>query len=164
MKKEIINNNSDAIKIGKNQVKTISIILATVIITLLIVGFAFVYYPKIVKASKVDSFKKVAFDSIVCQYSCPLEEQEFKNKTQMLPNTECVTQCASAFQHDKLKYNDLTDKDLNNDNLIKDIPKLIDNCRTNSLINGTFQLENEKYFPCVSQNLETLKEQYSYLK
>ncbi len=164
MKKEIKKEKSDEIKLGSKQVKTISIIATTIIITLLIVGFIFVYYPKQVKANKIDSYKKDAFNSIVCQYSCPLVEQEFQNKTQLLPNTDCVKLCATEFQNNKIKYQGLSNKDLNNDDLINVTSKIIDDCRTNSLKEGTIELDNEKYFSCVSQSLETLKSQYSYLK
>ena len=164
MKKEIIKNNSDEIKIGKNQVKTIGIILTTVIITLLIIGVTFVYAPKIIKNYKIDSYKKEAYTSVLCQYSCPLESQEFQNKTQMMPGKECVKQCAQKLQSDKAKYTGLTNNDLSKDNLIKDISTSVDSCRTSSLINGTIILDNERYFPCVVQDLESLKGKYSYLK
>ncbi|MEM3113354.1 MAG: hypothetical protein QXI33_02935 [Candidatus Pacearchaeota archaeon] len=163
-KEESKKGNLDEIRIGRKQIKTISIILTTIIITLLIIGFVFVYYPKQVKANKIDSYKKDVYSSILCQYSCPLKEQEFQNKTQMLPDTECVKQCTLDLQIKKSRYTGIRGTDLGNDELVKDVSKVIDDCRTSSLIGDTFTLDNEKYFPCVTQKLESLKDKYDYLK
>ena len=152
----------EQIKIRK---QVIYAIIITFIVTLALSYTFFKYIPSTKENNQLNEYKKALFSSTICQYSCPLESQVYQNKTQLLPGTECVKSCTASFR-ELQKGEQFSNEQLKNDNLIADIEKVVSNCKTSSIIEGNNpipSIDNVKFFPCVSETLESLKKNYSYL-
>tara|TARA_Y100000310_G_scaffold131061_1_gene130274 strand:+ start:486 stop:983 length:498 start_codon:yes stop_codon:yes gene_type:complete len=108
-------------------------------------------------------YKKALYDSISCQYSCPLLFQEFQNKSQFLPSRTCVQNCVADFEALGLDSTRYTDSDLLNDELVIDLEQAITDCRAKSFLNST-ETDSQAFFQCSIQALNDIKEDYPYLQ
>ncbi len=142
---------------------TINIFLA-VIITLIITSAFFIYYPKYKESKEIKEYKKALYESVLCQYNCPLVEQTLQNKTQMLPEQTCVQACTEKFRQMNIDGAKFSEKDLQNDNLIKDIEAGVGGCRTKAANLTTLKIDNPAFFNCTIDFLESLNQNYNYLK
>ncbi len=145
-------------------------ILVTAVISFVvafaIAYFVFAYIPANSESSQINDYKKALYNSVLCQYKCPLVEQMFNNKTVNAPNASCVQTCSAEFRAQQLKAGEtISDSDLLSDNLIEDIQNIVTACRNQSISdNGNLpDINNTVFFPCVVNGLEGLKNQYSYL-
>ena len=152
----------EQIKIRKQIVYAV---VVTFIVTLIISYVLFKYIPSTQENNQLNEYKKALFSSTICQYSCPLEEQVYQNKTQLLPGTECVKSCTESFR-ELQKWEQFSNEQLKNDNLIADVEKVVSACRTSSILEGNNtipSIDNVNFFSCVSKDLESLKKNYPYL-
>ena len=117
------------------------------------------YYPEYKQKSEINSYKKKLVDSIICEYNCPLQEQNNSGKIQMIPEANCVETCTKDF---KSLPNLYSNENLNQDNFIVEIQNVITECKKRSTQN--FVLNNTEFFPCNAQELSKLSEKFSYLK
>lgn len=150
---------SDEIKIS---IKLVSIISVIVIIILLIGAYFIFFYGKHTK-NEVERYKSAVYDSLVCQFSCPIQTVHIDNRTQALPETNCIKTCSSALTKENFKNDTYTKEELLNDNLFVDIDQLIVQCKSAST-NSTRDLDYKAYFDCNYQKLQELKQKYPYLK
>ena len=154
------NTKNDSVKISKK-----SIYSAVIVILLLVfIGFfAFRYYPNMIKEKKINEYKKALYEGAICQYDCPLVEQVFQNKTQLLPEVTCIKTCLGDFVARNLTLKDFTNQDLQKDDFMKDVEKSVTNCKT-KVVDITIEAErNREFFGCISLGLKTLKSKYNYL-
>jgi len=139
-------------------------VIITFILTLSLSAFAFKFYPEMQRENVIKSYKKSLFNSVLCQYSCPLTNQTAQNKTQLLPTESCIRECTSLLQNNK--NIGITNQDLADDNLIKDVEDVVNNCRTSSISQGSIEsisINNELFFDCVKSGLSSIKSNYNYL-
>ncbi len=161
-------------KKGKSNYKLFTIILVVIILTFAISAYIFKYMPEQKKKAEIQSYKKAMFDSVACQYSCPLESQQIPvndsktgkivNKTQLLPGLECVKNCTAAYKQQFEAGSSITDKELLEDNFLKDIQTVIVDCRKASLNTTTLTTDNVFFFSCTTTNIQNLKTNYTYLR
>jgi len=142
--------------------QTLYIIIA-VIITAVVTSAFFIYYPKYQGNNEINQYKKALYDSVLCQYSCPLVDQVVQNTTQKLPEQACVQACTEKLRTINIDGNKFSNSDLQNDNFVKDVESGITNCRTESLNTTTLKVENERFFSCSINFLQSVKDNYSYL-
>ena len=135
----------NSIKIRKSTLYISIALLALILSSLL---FYSIYLPKKSFNDDLNFYKKSLFDSTLCQYSCPLQEQEFQGRSQFFPLRPCVQKCLEDLAALNLDGTKFSDQDLGNDNLIKDLGDSISNCRNSSIINqdDPSVLENSKFF------------------
>ncbi len=159
-------DHKDEIKLNVNG-KVVSAIIITAVIVFAISFVIFKYIPDQNKNSGVNEYKKQIFDSVSCQYKCPLTSQTSQNKTQLLPDLSCVQKCTADL---KTRQNDTTqiqysDPDLKKDNLFTDIQNLVTSCKTTSIDQKLTPpaINNTMFFTCVAQGLDTIKPKYKYL-
>lgn len=138
-----------------------------VVLTAVICYILFVYVPQHNEKTEINNYKKAIFDSMICQHRCPLTDQLLNNKTQLLPDTACVSNC-TAIAKEKMNNSDFTQKDLEGDSLFIEMQNSINLCKkqsssTNPIDNST-TVNNAAYFACVPVKLELLKNNFSYLK
>jgi len=154
------NNKRDKVKVSK---VWMAVVIA-VILTFAASAFVFVYLPKIQKQNEIKEYKQVLYDSILCQYSCPLIEKKVGvNKTDLVPEPECVKECSlelNAKIASGVKY---TEAEVSNDDLLKDMRSSIDVCKRESFDNSTLAINSSEFFVCVKSDLVELKEKYSYV-
>lgn len=145
--------------------KTLSAIILTAIVVFLLTFLILNYIPDNKRQSELNSYKKDMFDSFACQYQCPLKEQLFQNKTQLLPDVSCTQQCTTALKNKQNESDKFSNNDLKNDNLFLDVEKLVSECRTSSVNNSTMipSINNTLFFDCVKGKIEPLRSQYKYL-
>ncbi len=144
-------------------INKIRLIFAIILIAIIVIGyFLYDYYQKQKRVNEINEYKKRFYEGMLCEYSCPMASQEYKNKTQMLPEINCVKACVEPF---KEKYSDKSFKkeELEKDSLLKDIDDAIKKCKTGSVNMNNLSLDNSAYFNCSAKGLEGLREKYSYL-
>src|SRR3989344_207668 len=69
--------------------KMIYAIIITAILVFAIAYSVFVYLPKYQEQAKVDNYKRELYQSLVCQYSCPLSQHLIKDMGDII--TACRT-------------------------------------------------------------------------
>jgi len=149
----------ETIKISRKMLFTI---LALVIIAIALASYFFVYVPSEEKKAETNVYKKALYESILCQYSCPLEEAEVLNQTQTIPSLECVNTCITNLRESGLTGEQFSSDELLEDDLVRDVETAISNCRAES-VNEDGTTDNERFFACGKEALESLKEKYPYL-
>ncbi|MFA5993038.1 MAG: hypothetical protein WC796_05005 [Candidatus Pacearchaeota archaeon] len=143
-------------------VVTIAIVVAVIAIALSYVVFS--YMPQQKKVNLINDYKKASYEAILCQYSCPLElQQNAQNKTELLPQTDCVKNCSSALNQKNLSSDVFSANDLKNDNFFNDLLSLVNNCKKQSLNQTSLSLNTQSYVDCVSTNIKGLTTTYNYI-
>jgi len=141
--------------------------LITIILVIALIVLSFLIYNKSNgdNDSDLNNYKKALYESVLCQYSCPLIEQEFNNITQYLPLKPCVESCINQFRALGLNDTKFSDETLINDNLVKDIEITIRACKLSSSeeMNNTQRINNEIFFKCSVDGLNSIKSNYTYL-
>ncbi len=144
--------------------KTFYLIIAGLVFVLVAGYFGFGFYKEKAWENEVNSYKKFLYDSTVCQYSCPLEEQQIGNSSLLLPEKECVTSCLEGFRNSGIDANKFSNNDLMKDGLVLDIQDKVVACKRDSA-NLTGERERaESFVSCVGNSLRELKETYGYLE
>ena len=138
--------------------------LVVIIIALVVLLYIFTFLPKQAEKKEIQEYKKVLFEGTLCQYSCPLTNQMYQNRTQMLPEKKCTDSCLAEFRKKTLAIKIFSTEELQkDDNLISDVERAITACRQQNL-DSQGQVINDKFFACSSGSLNILKEKYTYLK
>jgi hypothetical protein len=113
------------------------------------------------------SYKKGLFQTVFCQYGCPLKFQLYQNKTQLIPDLDCVKNCTTEFKKEyssaALNKLNFTKQELANDNFFNDIELLVENCKKQSTDSASL-INNSQFFSCSIKGLELVRERYNYLK
>lgn len=147
-------------KINRN----LKIILFVAIIIIVFIGGYFLkdFLDKQNRIKEVNSYKKGFYEGLVCQYNCPMSLQNMSNKTQMLPDIDCVKSCSNTF---KQKFSSFSAKqeELQRDNLLNDIDLAVKNCKKNTINSTAYTFNNTEYFNCAAKSLDELKIKYNYL-
>lgn len=155
--------------------KNLFIIIFVIFIIVIILFYFLNYIPNKNKKDQINLYKKAVYESISCQYNCPINDTKIANKTQRLPDFLCLQRCIMNIREKNLSLNQLSQEDLLNDDFAKDITDTIDSCKeiyaksqiTNgSLSNSTLeipQVDADKLFECVRKGLINIKNKYSYL-
>jgi len=139
------------------------------VVVILIIIFASVYYfyymPKQNYQKSIITYKKAMYDSVICQYSCPLTEQKFQKTNQSLPDQQCIKTCTEAVKALNISGSQFSDSDLLKDNLFADLDLIIKNCQTSSTqtVDNVTIINSSSFFTCVKPEAVALKEKYSYL-
>ncbi len=115
------------------------------------------------KARDVNNYKRGFYDGLVCQYSCPMSLQNLSNKTQMLPDVDCVKSCSAAFKNKFASFS-VKKEELQKDNLLNDIDNVVKGCKKNTINTTANTFNNTAYFNCAVKSLSGLKMNYSYLE
>lgn len=140
------------------------VLIIVIIVGVFIAGFYLKdFLDKQKRVSDVRDYKKAFYNGMLCEYSCPLAPQLYKNKTQMLPTIECVQGCTTPF---KTKYSSVsyTRAELERDKLLSDMNTTISYCKTHSVNMTSLTLNYAAYYNCSATGLEGLKQNYTYLK
>ena len=153
---------NQTIKLSKNTIYLIAIIIIAIIALL-------IFYNKSTKTQveipenidDINYYKKALFDSTVCQYSCPLEEQPFQGTQQLLPSKECIRSCIDELKANGFNENTTTQYNILLDPMVSDVESAIVNCRIENTIND--KINNEGFFTCSAEKLELLRGEYEYL-
>jgi hypothetical protein len=149
---------SDVIKLTKG-----GIVIGFVVLILLIAGFWYFgsYQPKMAKADKVEAYKKQVYESILCQYKCPIVNTTVNNETRPTPDVACIKECVNVAKATNITGEDISNAELKSDNLASDILLIIDSCtQTNTVSKMT---NYTGLYDCAGPQLEGLKQNYSYL-
>ncbi|PIN89539.1 hypothetical protein COU57_06095 [Candidatus Pacearchaeota archaeon CG10_big_fil_rev_8_21_14_0_10_32_14] len=146
------------------KLKKTSMFLVTGLILGLIIGIIasisyLKYYPEYKQKSEINSYKKKLIGSIICEYNCPIIEQNISGKIQLIPDSSCVESCTKDF---KALPNLYSNEQLNGDNYILEVQNVITECKKQSTQN--FILNNTEFFPCNSRELSKLSDKFDYLK
>ena len=152
---------NDSIKFSKKV-----LVISAIVLVLLILGS--IYYFKILpaqkKQSEIKEYKKALYDSILCQYNCPMQNYTIQNQTQTIQNHECVVQCINGLKGKGYIKNQYSNNEINDDSLAEDIQAIVANCRQNSVDSKTNLPDSQLTTDCAISGLENLKEKYPYLK
>ena len=148
---------------SKRRNTIITIVIIAVIVIVFVGGYYLKdYQDKQKRISEINDYKKGFYNGLLCEYSCPLSMQNMSNTTQMLPTLDCVKGCTGPF---KAKYASFsyTQKELEMDNLLRDINSTISYCKIHSVNMTAMKLDTVAYFNCAAKGVEGLKQNYTYL-
>ena len=115
--------------------------------------------------NEINSYKKGFYNSIYCEFNCPLTLQIVNNKTNrsdMVPDKECLKNCTEGFIQN-VSYKTIPQIELQNDHFLNDTDLLVNNCRRTSVNLDSNLLNSTKFFSCVEKNLYLIKAKYRYL-
>jgi hypothetical protein len=148
--------------------KIATVIILTAIVVFALAAFVFKYYPEMKRESEINAYKKAVYSTILCQYKCPLTPQFVSqvNRTEAVPDEVCVQNCTISLMN--VNSSNIKSEELMNDNLAKDIQDTLLACKSGSQVyNLTLvgqAVNTAMFFSCAIDGLESLKENYSYLK
>ena len=151
---------------SKNKTNVYKIIFGILLILLIAVSvysYSQKYLPKQKKETQIKEYKIELYKSILCEYSCPLSDQLYNNKTQLLPTLDCVKTCTLDFKTKWSNFN-VTKEELITDSLLPNIGLAIKDCKTSSFDETKMNVNNSLFFSCSIASLERLKQNYSYIK
>jgi len=111
---------------------------------------------------EVEEFKNALYESISCQYSCPVEEYELTDRTEVLLGDRCVGECISQLELKGYEREEFSVEDLTNDDFALDLDNLLNDCRQEHIDEDGVP-DNQKFYDCVNVELGDLKGVYSYL-
>ncbi|MEK6890940.1 MAG: hypothetical protein AABX03_02280 [Nanoarchaeota archaeon] len=153
----------DSFKINKKIVKIFVIVMAAVIIVALAAYFGYGYYLGTKKSQEIVTYKEDIYNSVLCEFNCPLTQQQFNNKTQLLPGVECVKNCSAEFREKNYSLS-VSDKEfLLKDGFLDELSLIVKNCQNQSMDASAKNLNISQFSSCARTNLEPLKEKYPYL-
>lgn len=112
--------------------------------------------------AEVQSYKKAVYDSLVCQYECPTEEQEFQGTTQPFLVRSCVERCTSIIEERGFDREQFPGEALLQDRLFSDLDNRLSECRQTHVDEEGFP-QNGPFYDCVSVSLDEIRSQYEYL-
>lgn len=150
---------SEVIKLSRTSIWT-TVIVAIIIIAALVYGLY--YAPNAAKQDKIEAYKKVAYESFLCQYNCPIVNATVENETRYIPDVNCINECSKEARAKNVTGTDLSDQDLLSDNLIADILAVRDSCIEGSYYNGDV-VNYTIFLDCARPALLDLKQNYTYL-
>jgi len=142
--------------------KTVYLFIAVIVILLIAVYLSFYYIPEVTQANKIKAYKTAMFESLVCQYSCPVIEQIIGNSTILAPQVQCIQNCTQELRAKGYNENEFSNEDLLTDNLLQDTIGVIDSCREinkDNLGSTNYTI----FFPCALQGLTEIRANYTYL-
>ncbi|MBI2632036.1 hypothetical protein HYW75_03465 [Candidatus Pacearchaeota archaeon] len=171
--KNIPAEKKESIQISK---KTLLYGLLILIIAAFFLFYSLKYLPEKNKVSDINLYKKALYDSILCQFSCPLLPSKSQNTTVFLPDQICQKICIAELKAMNLNTTKYSQQDLISDNLASDINNIILDCKNlysikQPIVNGTssnntsqtIPINTTAYFPCVKLGLIGLQDNYPYI-
>ena len=148
------------------KIKLNKLILLIFSIAVILIAVLILYKPAYkISSEEIQDYKASLFNSIYCQYSCPLEYITFQNQTQILPSQQCVQKCINDLKLQGYNNTKYSDSDIiRDDNLVIEITSSIDSCSSENPANFSSSLVNNTLFvDCVKSFLEDIKSNYTYL-
>ena len=134
-----------------------------ILILAVVLVYFYVYQPNQVRKEEIEEYKKSVYESIFCQYSCPIVEVDVLNQTNLLPDVSCTKVCTENLKAKNISLTHFSEEDVLDDNLFIDIDAVIRNCKQNNYNSETEELNYTSFFSCSAKEIESLKESYSYL-
>lgn len=147
----------------KISIKSIVLVIVLIIIAAGLAYYFLKYAPEQKKKNDINSYKKSLYESILCQYQCPMKNYTFQNQTQELQDRDCVVNCINELKNKGYLKDQFSNNEINQDSLAKDIEQVVEDCRQNSVNNSTGLLDSQKITNCAISSLQALKQNYSYL-
>ncbi len=151
---------ADEIKISLKVIYTILIIIAIIAV---VIGYS-IYSNKNKKETEIQKYKTAVYDSLVCQFSCPTKEANINNETHIIPDSSCTNKCESRLKAMNYKNDTYSANELLTDNFFVDVDKAISQCKKENTNTIDQALNYTTYFPCNLKKIDTLRENYSYLR
>lgn len=113
----------------------------------------------------VKDFKKAVYDSLVCQYNCPLTiEGNVSGVMEKLPEKTCTNSCIDNLAATGFVKNQFNETELMGDNFYADADATLTDCRQKSVVEETGISDNLMFYECVQESLKSLKNNYLYLE
>lgn len=152
---------ADSIKFSK---RTLILIILIILAIALLAVYLFYYAPKQKKQNEINDYKKSLYESILCQYECPMKNYTFEeNQTQLLQDRDCVVACIGSLKTKGYVKDQYSNNEINSDSLAQDIDFVVSNCRKENVNNSTKVVDNQAITNCAIEGLRALKQTYKYL-
>jgi len=154
------------VAVNKSNMKLVGAVVLAVILTFALCAWFFVQFPKMQHEKELSTYKRALFESTLCQYSCPLVNTTYQNRTQELPDKMCTDVCTATLQALNFSDKDFSNTELIRDPLFKDMESAIAGCRaehTTQNATGKY-IDNRVFFGCSSEALKGIVGKYEYLQ
>src|SRR3989344_6743203 len=131
----------ESVKISKRSI----LIMGAIVLVLLAAIYYFVYYvPQQKMIADVEAYKKALYDSILCQYNCPLEDVVTMNQTQPnIQNRDCVLACIQQLKDKGYQKAQYPQEELEKDKIAEDVQKIVVGCQNEGMNNETRIADNK---------------------
>ena len=150
---------SNEIKISKKTIKILLVILFSIIL----ISSLYFYNSHNKKEKSIEEYKQAIYNSLLCQFSCPMKEAQVENQKQLVPDAFCIQNCTGKLKANNFTNNIYSEKELLKDSLFSDLDKSISQCKKENTGSDT-NIDYTKYYACNLKELTMLKEKYNYLK
>lgn len=115
--------------------------------------------------TNVQEYKKVIYDSLMCQYSCPLAEVNLSGKTEEMPDGKCINSCLNKIRETGFNRTSFSEGELLDDDFVYNVTDVIETCRQEFMIvsNESVLPDSKGFYGCGLEGLNSLKKYYGYL-
>lgn len=154
---------SSTIKLKK---KTLYSLIILVILAAIVLTYSLTYLPQQQKESEIISYKQALYESIVCQYNCPLIEGNVDEQgvELLFPDQACVQTCTNNLRDKGFSPDQFAPEDLLTDGLINEIGNAIDGCRNEHITSeAPTTQESQAFFDCAKERLQLIPDNYEYI-
>ncbi len=145
----------DEIKISK---KAIYIL----IIVILILTSGALFFINGNKSAGVEEYKKEIYESVSCQYNCPVKEYDLAERKEYLLDDSCVKECIAELKAKGFVKDQFSAEELTTDDFAFEIDEILQGCRQ-EFVDEENLPDNLGFYGCVKEKLASMKEKYSYL-
>ncbi len=114
------------------------------------------------KEKMIEEYKLVIYNSLLCQFSCPIKEAQFEDQKQLVPDAACIKTCTEKLKANNFTQNIYAEKELLKDDLFLDIDQAISQCKKENT-NIDSNINYASYYSCNLEKINGLKEKYDYL-
>jgi hypothetical protein len=139
-----------------------------IILLVIIIGLV-VYF---IESSKDDgsltraqTYKRAIYNSLTCQYSCPIVEVNLSGKAEQLPDGKCINGCLSKIKETGFNKTSFTEQELLDDSFVYNVTDVIETCKQKFMAvdNESILPDSKGFYDCGLKGLNSLKKDYSYL-
>ena len=113
----------------------------------------------------VQTYKKAIYESLACQYSCPVAAVNLSGKAEEMPDGKCIRGCLNKIKETGFNKTSFTEQELLDDDFVYNITNVIETCRQEFMAvnNESVLPDSGGFYDCGFKGLNSLKKDYVYL-
>lgn len=140
-----------------------AVYVGVAVLIMIVIGSVYWFYNmENEKETEINNYKLNIYNSLICQFSCPIEETRFQNETKLLPDTACLERCTERLKMSNLRNDTYSKEELLSDNLFVELDGSILECKGLNR-DAAGSINYSSYYNCNLEKLYAMKERYDYL-
>jgi hypothetical protein len=116
--------------------------------------------------TRAQIYKKAIYESLTCQYSCPVVDVNLSGKTEQMPDGKCINVCLNKIKETGFNKTSFSEEELLDDDFVYNTTSVIETCKQKFMaVNNESVLPDSKgFYNCGLKGLKSLKTNYPYLE